>query len=195
VLHLADPAKQESLQEENVPNPLDAEQTWPTDDELQAAEHAQRETMGDEGEDGEGEGGGEGRRGGLVLPPRRVKRVPKGTSSYQAAWIIDSASDDDDDDDNDEEEDEGETEKMRLDKDQRRSSQRAASEQDAAAAGDGDGDGHEDEDEEEEDEEYEEVPVDDDWNALDAQLTEQEEADQLAAYLEAKGTHTHTVTY
>jgi pre-rRNA-processing protein TSR1 len=194
VLHLADPAKQESLQEENVPNPLDAEQTWPTDDELQAAEHAQRETMGDEGEDGEGEGGGEGRRGGLVLPPRRVKRVPKGTSSYQAAWIIDSASDDDDDD-NDEEEDEGETEKMRLDKDQRRSSQRAASEQDAAAAGDGDGDGDEDEEEEEEDEEYEEVPVDDDWNALDAQLTEQEEADQLAAYLEAKGTHTHTVTY
>ena len=31
-----------------------------------------------------------------TTPKKIVKRVPKGTSSYQAAWIIDSGSDDED---------------------------------------------------------------------------------------------------
>ena len=52
---------QESLQAENIPDPLDAEQTWPTDQELAEAEKQRK----------------------------IVKRVPKGTSEYQAAWIPD----------------------------------------------------------------------------------------------------------
>lgn len=34
VLQVADPAKQESLVSENVPDPMDAEQTWPTEEEI-----------------------------------------------------------------------------------------------------------------------------------------------------------------
>lgn len=37
VLQRADPAKQESLVCENKPDPMDAEQTWPTEDEIAAA--------------------------------------------------------------------------------------------------------------------------------------------------------------
>ncbi|XP_068985544.1 pre-rRNA-processing protein TSR1 homolog [Bombus flavifrons] len=62
VLERADPGKQESLESENIPDPMDAEQTWPTEEELAEAK-AQRKKI--------------------------VKRVPKGTSEYQAAWIPD----------------------------------------------------------------------------------------------------------
>lgn len=37
-----------------------------------------------------------------TTPKKTVKRVPKGTSSYQAAWIVDSGSDNDDEDYTDE---------------------------------------------------------------------------------------------
>lgn len=37
VLQKADPAKQESLLSENVPDPMEAEQTWPTDQEIEQA--------------------------------------------------------------------------------------------------------------------------------------------------------------
>lgn len=37
VLQIADPAKQESLDSENIPDPMDAEQTWPTEDEIKQA--------------------------------------------------------------------------------------------------------------------------------------------------------------
>lgn len=37
VLQIADPAKQESLQCENVPDPMDAEQTWPTEEDIEQA--------------------------------------------------------------------------------------------------------------------------------------------------------------
>nr|XP_034190311.1 pre-rRNA-processing protein TSR1 homolog isoform X1 [Osmia lignaria]XP_034190312.1 pre-rRNA-processing protein TSR1 homolog isoform X1 [Osmia lignaria] len=63
VLERADPKKQESLESENVPDPMDAEQTWPTEEELAQAGAAQKKKI--------------------------VKRVPKGTSEYQAAWIPD----------------------------------------------------------------------------------------------------------
>lgn len=42
VLERFDPAKQESLDSENVPDPLDAEQTWPTEEEIQMAEEEQK---------------------------------------------------------------------------------------------------------------------------------------------------------
>ena len=38
VLDVADPKKQESLQSENEPDPMDAEQTWPTEEELAQAQ-------------------------------------------------------------------------------------------------------------------------------------------------------------
>jgi len=72
----------EDLETENTPDGMDGEQTWPTEEELQEAEHK---------------------------ATRRIKRVPKGTSEYQAAWILDDQeeieaeedSDGEDSDDND----------------------------------------------------------------------------------------------
>ncbi|KFP26410.1 Pre-rRNA-processing protein TSR1, partial [Colius striatus] len=79
VLMKPDPTKQESLQSEVVPDPMEGEQTWPTEEELQEAEAS-------------------------LKANRRVVKVPKGTSKYQAAWIVDdeeggSEKDDDDIDD------------------------------------------------------------------------------------------------
>lgn len=66
VLEKADPLKQESLQSENVPDSMDAEQTWPTAEELAEAEGSQCSSK-----------------------KKVVKKVPKGTSEYQACWILD----------------------------------------------------------------------------------------------------------
>eukprot|EP01125_Pyxidicula_operculata_P007229 TRINITY_DN2458_c0_g1_i1.p1 TRINITY_DN2458_c0_g1~~TRINITY_DN2458_c0_g1_i1.p1 ORF type:complete len:796 (-),score=222.33 TRINITY_DN2458_c0_g1_i1:16-2226(-) len=57
----SEPEKLESLERENPPDPFAAEQTWPTPEEIAAAEKEMKE--------------------------QRV--VPKGTSEYQAAWIVD----------------------------------------------------------------------------------------------------------
>ncbi|NP_001088282.1 pre-rRNA-processing protein TSR1 homolog [Xenopus laevis] len=85
VLMKADPSAQESLQCEVVPDPMEGEQTWPTEEELKEAEDALKGTS------------------------KVVKKVPKGTSAYQAAWILDDEGDgeeeSDDDDDEDMEED------------------------------------------------------------------------------------------
>ncbi|XP_050307223.1 pre-rRNA-processing protein TSR1 homolog [Anthonomus grandis grandis] len=63
VLEKCDPAKQESLDSENIPDPMDAEQTWPTNEDFEMAEKEQK--------------------------LKKVKKVPKGWSDYQAAWIPD----------------------------------------------------------------------------------------------------------
>ncbi|XP_067645010.1 pre-rRNA-processing protein TSR1 homolog isoform X2 [Eurosta solidaginis] len=63
-IRLADPQKQTSLQRENVPDAMDAEQTWPTEEEIKLAQHETKTT-------------------------KLIKRVPKGWSKYQAAWIPD----------------------------------------------------------------------------------------------------------
>lgn len=42
ILEKADPTKQESLVSENVVDPMDAEQTWPTAEELRMAEEEQK---------------------------------------------------------------------------------------------------------------------------------------------------------
>uniref|UniRef100_A0A672HA17 Pre-rRNA-processing protein TSR1 homolog n=1 Tax=Salarias fasciatus TaxID=181472 RepID=A0A672HA17_SALFA len=83
VLMKADPSCRESLQAEAEVDPMDGEQTWPTETELLEAEEARKN--------------------------KRVMKVPKGTSDYQATWIVDEeeengdvdeeSSDDDDDDD------------------------------------------------------------------------------------------------
>ncbi|XP_017772467.1 PREDICTED: pre-rRNA-processing protein TSR1 homolog [Nicrophorus vespilloides] len=88
VLERADVSKQESLQSENVPDPLDAEQTWPTEDEIRLAQMEDKSI--------------------------KVKKVPKGWSDYQAAWIPDTDAQDisDDDEDVDEEEEDDAMEAM-----------------------------------------------------------------------------------
>jgi len=52
------------LQKENIPDEMDAEQTWPTEEEIAASREENKKT-------------------------RLVKRIPKGMSEYQAAWIPD----------------------------------------------------------------------------------------------------------
>ncbi|GBP10399.1 Pre-rRNA-processing protein TSR1 homolog [Eumeta japonica] len=71
VLQVADPKKQESLVSENVPDPMDAEQTWPTEDDIELANQDNEK--------------------------RKVKKVPKGWSEYQAAWIVESDAEADED--------------------------------------------------------------------------------------------------
>ncbi|KAF6097945.1 TSR1 ribosome maturation factor [Phyllostomus discolor] len=65
VLMKADPDRQESLQTEVIPDPMEGEQTWPTEEELSEANDILKENS------------------------KVVKKVPKGTSSYQAEWILD----------------------------------------------------------------------------------------------------------
>lgn len=82
VIAKADPLVQTSLQRENIPDEMDAEQTWPTEDEIASANEETKKT-------------------------RMIKKVPKGMSDYQACWIPDveevaSQSDGDDNDDEDE---------------------------------------------------------------------------------------------
>ncbi|KAM0792046.1 hypothetical protein ACM66B_004754 [Microbotryomycetes sp. NB124-2] len=92
----------DSLASTNVPDLEDFglnEQTWPTEEEMASAPaHA---------------AASDGGRIGEMLPPARpgttprLKKVPKGTSAYQAAWIIDE-SDGEYEDDEDDAEDEDE---------------------------------------------------------------------------------------
>lgn len=65
----------------NDPDDLANEQTWPTEEEMKGVDR---------------------RTGGASLPdaeagttPKRIKRIPKGMSEYQAAWIVDSDEEDD----------------------------------------------------------------------------------------------------
>ncbi|EDK99279.1 mCG128602, partial [Mus musculus] len=71
VLMKADPDHQEILQTEVIPDPMEGEQTWPTEEELDEADDL------------------------LKQRSRVVKKVPKGTSSYQAEWILDEGDESD----------------------------------------------------------------------------------------------------
>ncbi|KAK6635555.1 hypothetical protein RUM44_000807 [Polyplax serrata] len=64
VQRIADPSKQTSLESENTPDPMDAEQTWPTNEELEDAEKERK-------------------------AKKLIKKIPKGMSDYQACWIPD----------------------------------------------------------------------------------------------------------
>ncbi|XP_024020075.1 pre-rRNA-processing protein TSR1 homolog [Morus notabilis] len=64
-----DPLKQEPLLVENVPDPLAGEQTWPTEAEIAEADRNQKQ--------------------------KRSRTLPRGTSEYQAAWIVDDTDEDD----------------------------------------------------------------------------------------------------
>jgi pre-rRNA-processing protein TSR1 len=93
-----DPTLQETLQSEMPIDPLAAEQTWPTEDELREADADARA------------------RRNMTRNTTTDVRVlaPKGTSSYQAAWIpeddadhMDDGGEDDDEDDEDDDDEEG----------------------------------------------------------------------------------------
>jgi pre-rRNA-processing protein TSR1 len=115
---------QETLIAEITPNPLDAEQTWPTEEELNDAEMRiiNNEHMnvdkpfGDLDDEPFGDIDDEHMtpfdNDGMSIEPKKLlrgpvapgkKRVPKGTSSYQAAWIVEEAQDEDAEDIDEEE--------------------------------------------------------------------------------------------
>ncbi|PAV75178.1 hypothetical protein WR25_25488 [Diploscapter pachys] len=83
---LPDPEKQESLQSEIVPDPMNAEQTWPDEQEITDADK--------------------------LHSPAEKKRVPKGTSAYQAAWILESDEENEDGEEASEDESDEDDEEM-----------------------------------------------------------------------------------
>lgn len=82
VLAEPDPELADSLVSSNDPDDLANEQTWPTEDEMKGAETtpAGEDTLPDAK---------------LGTTPKVVKRIPKGMSEYQAAWIIDESDEED----------------------------------------------------------------------------------------------------
>lgn len=71
----------DSLVSSNDPDDMQNEQTWPTEEEMQDdSPRDLTEEMIPEGAPG--------------TTPRAIRRVPKGTSAYQAAWIIDEDEED-----------------------------------------------------------------------------------------------------
>ncbi|KAM8976369.1 pre-rRNA-processing protein TSR1 homolog [Pelodytes ibericus] len=136
VLMKADVSAQESLQSEVIPDPMDGEQTWPTEEELKEAEDSLRGNV------------------------KVVKKVPKGTSSYQAAWILDDeecdgeeGSEDDDDDDGDMEDDHEDAMDEAFSEDEERSAHEEAEESETVTIPDSTRDDKYDENLDEQDEE------------------------------------------
>jgi len=159
------PETRDSLVFENVPDPLDGEQTWPTEEEIAEAEERIREMEGFENEN-EFTLSGNKFNGGKV-----VKRVPKGTSAYQAAWIIDS------DEENENSYDESDNDNFGSDNEDD-----AMGEITLQKGNNEDMDLHSDKDnleeeqeEEEENDEYENIEIGGDAEAFDKQLEEEEE--------------------
>lgn len=79
VLAVANPMLQTSLDSENVPDEMDAEQTFPTDAEIAESMDQNKKKL--------------------------IKRIPKGMSDYQACWIPDIEEVDEDDESESDEDD------------------------------------------------------------------------------------------
>jgi pre-rRNA-processing protein TSR1 len=75
-----DPSSADSLISSNDPDDLVNEQTWPTEDEMNDVAVLEQDEIPDV-VDG--------------TTPKAVRRIPKGMSEYQAAWIIDEDGDED----------------------------------------------------------------------------------------------------
>jgi pre-rRNA-processing protein TSR1 len=75
----------DSLVSSNDPDDMANEQTWPTEEEMQGADAAPSEPALPDAKQG--------------TTPKVVRRIPKGMSQYQAAWIIDEEEDDGEDGD------------------------------------------------------------------------------------------------
>ncbi|KAJ3017464.1 hypothetical protein HKX48_003533 [Thoreauomyces humboldtii] len=89
VLDVPNPEVQDTLVAENEVNPMEGEQTWPTEEELQEAEE-RVQRLGDAPDD--------------AMVVKKAKRVPKGTSAYQAAWIVDEEDEEAEEEEEEEEE-------------------------------------------------------------------------------------------
>ncbi|KAI0001276.1 ribosome biogenesis protein tsr1 [Russula compacta] len=85
VLSEPDPEEADSLVSSNDPDDMQNEQTWPTEEEIQddSSRKPTEDTPLPDADPG--------------TTPRAVRRVPKGTSEYQAAWIIDEVDEEDED--------------------------------------------------------------------------------------------------
>lgn len=73
----------DSLVSSNEPDDLANEQTWPTEDEM-SGQPADAQSEIPDALDG--------------TTPRSIRRIPKGMSEYQAAWIVDEDDEDGEDD-------------------------------------------------------------------------------------------------
>jgi len=82
VLAEPDPSSADSLVSSNDPDDLANEQTWPTEDEMGGTDDVGQSVIPDAK---------------MGTTPKAVRRIPKGMSEYQAAWIIDEDEDEDKD--------------------------------------------------------------------------------------------------
>jgi len=87
ILAISDRSKLWCLDEEAQPDLMSGEQTWPTQEEMKSTlleARSEKEKLKEE-----------------IASARRNKKLPEGTSDYQAAWLL-GMSDDENDDDDDE---------------------------------------------------------------------------------------------
>lgn len=150
VIDTPNPEEQDDLIAENEPDFMNNEQTWPTEEEIAEADARVRRMRQLDGEE------------------QVKKRVPKGTSSYQAAWIFD----DDDAEYSEEEEEEDENMMMEDDEDDDDDIVKPASSSTSAFP-----------DEDEED--YEEIEMEEKDNYKD-EFDAEEEARQYEEYLKQR---------
>ncbi|KAJ3279678.1 hypothetical protein HK104_001246 [Borealophlyctis nickersoniae] len=163
MLQVSDPQTREPLVSVNEPDPMEGEQTWPTAEELMDAEERVRQ-MGATKAPSESA---------TSRSSKRKKRlVPKGTSSYQAAWIID----DEDEDGSEEEEEEDDDGDVSMSGPSVDWSSMNLGPNASATAGD----------DQEEYEELEEVDTEDKDAAFDAQFNAEKEHEDYEAYLKTK---------
>ncbi|KAI9226327.1 MAG: hypothetical protein DHS80DRAFT_32834 [Piptocephalis tieghemiana] len=99
LLEQPDPERQDTLQTENEPDFMNNEQTWPTEEEMAEGEARMREAEMQEAQEfSKGHHSADLRK--------RGRRLPAGTSSYQAAWIVDEVAEEADSMSEDSDEDE-----------------------------------------------------------------------------------------
>ncbi|OJT15429.1 Pre-rRNA-processing protein TSR1 -like protein [Trametes pubescens] len=77
-----EPEDADSLVSSNDPDDMANEQTWPTEEEMQNGANGQDENIPDAK---------------VGTTPKRVRKIPKGMSEYQAAWIMDESDEDGED--------------------------------------------------------------------------------------------------
>ena len=79
---LAEPdvSSADSLVSSNDPDDMANEQTWPTEEEMRGTPNRHSDAIPDAN---------------AGTTPKAVRKVPTGTSDYQAAWIIDESDEDD----------------------------------------------------------------------------------------------------
>ncbi|KAJ3181795.1 hypothetical protein HDU87_000813 [Geranomyces variabilis] len=158
--------QQETLVFENEPDPMEGEQTWPTEEELKEAEERVQRL---------------GALGGQSELKKKAKRVPKGTSAYQAAWIVDEA----DEEDEEEEDEEDETDVTMMDADGVAGGSVDWNTMGLGHNGGADGAG-EGEEEADSEEEYEDLAEEDDGkeSEFDAEYDADDEAKQYREFLQ-----------